>query len=77
MDRRTKQAIIGTSIALVIIFVVIGAAIIKKITPSDKAMDLTEYYKLDKNEVMVIMQNQIYEKKLSCRVKRFILILIR
>ncbi|WMJ85672.1 glycosyl hydrolase family 18 protein [Anaerocolumna sp. MB42-C2] len=63
MDRRTKQTIIGTSIALVIIIVIIGAAMIKKITPSDKVMDLSEYYKLDQNEVMVIMQNQIYEKK--------------
>ncbi len=63
MDRKTKHAIIGTTIALVLIAVIIGAAIIKKFTPSDEVMELTEYYKLDTDEVMVIMQDKIYEKK--------------
>jgi len=63
MDRKTKQAIVGTSIALVIIIIVISAVIIKKLTPSDQIMKMTEYYKVDKGEVLVIMQDSIYEKK--------------
>ncbi|MGB8454844.1 MAG: glycosyl hydrolase family 18 protein [Anaerocolumna sp.] len=63
MDKKTKQAIIGTSIALAIIVICIGAAMIKYFTPSKQVMDLMEYYKLNKNEVMIIMQDKIYEKK--------------
>ncbi len=63
MNKRKKQAMIGTAIALVIIVIVAAAVIIKKFTPSDQVMELTEYYKLDADEVLVIMQEEIYEKK--------------
>ncbi len=63
MDKRTKLAIIGTSVALVLIAILVGAAIVKKFTPSDKVMELTEYYKLNSDEVMVIMQDKISDKK--------------
>lgn len=63
MDKRKRLEILGTSIALVIILVIIGAAVIKKFTPSKEVMELTEYYKLNTNEVMVIMQDKIYDKK--------------
>jgi len=38
MERKTKQAIIGTSIALLIIFIVIIASIFKTLTPSKEVM---------------------------------------
>ncbi|WFR57746.1 glycosyl hydrolase family 18 protein [Anaerocolumna sp. AGMB13025] len=63
MDRRGKQAIIGTLIALVLFAVIIGAAIIKKFTPSNQVMNLTDYYKLNTQEVAVILQDKIYDKK--------------
>ncbi len=63
MDKRKRLEILGTSIALVIILVIIGAAVIKKFTPSKEVMELTEYYKLNTDEVMVIMQDKIYDKK--------------
>lgn len=63
MNRRTKQALIGTSIAFLIIIIAISAAVIKKLTPSDKVMELTDYYKLSADEVQIIMQDNIYEKK--------------
>lgn len=63
MDRRKKLEIMGTSIAMVLILIIIGAALIKKFTPSKQIMELTEYYKLNPGEVMVIMQDKIYDKK--------------
>ncbi len=63
MDKRTKHAIIGTSIALVLIAIIIGAALVKRFTPSNEVMELTEYYKLDADEVMIIMQDKIYDEK--------------
>lgn len=63
MDRRMKRAIIGTGIAFVAIIIIIASVIIKKITPSDQVMNLTDYYQVDKGEVLVIMQDHIYEKR--------------
>ncbi|MDF2587300.1 MAG: glycoside hydrolase family 18 [Anaerocolumna sp.] len=63
MDRKTRQAVIGTTIALLAIIIVVAAAIIKKFTPSNEVMELTEYYKIEDNEVLTIMQDSIYEKK--------------
>ncbi len=63
MERKTKQAIIGTSIALLIIFIVIIASIFKTLTPSKEVMSLDEYYKVKDNEVLIILQDQVYEKK--------------
>lgn len=62
MDRKHKQAIIATGIAFVIILAVITAAIIKNLTPSKERMELTEYYEVDNGNVLVIMQDHIYEK---------------
>lgn len=63
MDKKEKQAIIGTCIALVIIIIIIASVIIKKLTPSHKVMELTDYYKVTKNEALLIMQDKIYDKK--------------
>ena len=63
MDRKAKQAIISTGIAFVIIITVMTAAIIKKLTPSDQILPLAEYYKVENGEVLVIMQDRIYEQK--------------
>lgn len=63
MERKTKQAIIGTSIALLIIFIVIIASIMKYLTPNNDVMALDEYYKVNDNEVLMILQDEIYEMK--------------
>lgn len=63
MERKTKQAIIGTTIALLIIFIVIIASIMKTLTPSKEVMALDEYYKVNENEVLIILQDEVYDKK--------------
>lgn len=63
MSKGKRPEILGTIIAFIIILVVIGAAVVKKYMPSKEVMDLTEYYKLDKDEVLIIMQDKIYDQK--------------
>ncbi|BCJ96722.1 hypothetical protein acsn021_42910 [Anaerocolumna cellulosilytica] len=63
MKRQAKQAVIGTTIALLIIIIAVGAALISKFTPSKKSMELTDYYQVSEEEAFVIMQDSIYEKK--------------
>ncbi|MFU0825966.1 MAG: GH18 domain-containing protein [Lachnoclostridium sp.] len=63
MSKGKRPEILGTIIAFIIILVVIGAAVVKKYMPSKEVMELTEYYKLDKDEVLIIMQDKIYDQK--------------
>lgn len=63
MDKRTKQAIIGTGIALLFIIIIFAVVIIKKLTPSKEIMKLTDYYPLEKGEALIIMQDSIYDRK--------------
>ena len=63
MDRKFKLAIIGSAGALIMIAIIIISALIKMLTPSDEEMSLTDYYQVKDSEVMIILQNEIYEKK--------------
>ncbi|MDD3174761.1 MAG: glycosyl hydrolase family 18 protein, partial [Herbinix sp.] len=63
MERKTKLAIIGSVAALIIIAIALVSMIIEKLTPSTEIMELTDYYKLKDSEVLVILQNEVYEKK--------------
>ncbi|MBE5967961.1 MAG: glycosyl hydrolase family 18 [Lachnospiraceae bacterium] len=63
MDKRSKIAVVGTSAVVLLIVIILGAALIEKLTPSDEVMLLTDYYPLEDTEVLVILQDQIYEKK--------------
>jgi spore germination protein YaaH len=64
MDRRKMRlTIAGTAVAVIIIAVALITVLIEKLTPSKEIMQLTEYYKLKDSEVMVILQDEVYEKK--------------
>ncbi len=63
MDRRTKTALIGSAAAVVLILILIGVAVVKFLTPSKEMMPLTAYYEVESSEVLVILQNEVYEKK--------------
>lgn len=62
MDKKAKQAIIGTCAVLAVILVVVAVFLVKKFTPSKEVLPLTEYYELNEGEVMVILQDEIYDK---------------
>lgn len=63
MDRRMRLAVIGIGSALVLIAIIIISAIVKQLTPNNEVMPLSEYYQVKDKEVVLILQNQIYEKK--------------
>lgn len=62
MDKKMKIAIIGVTVAILGIAIGIGVMVVNKMTPSDEVMLLTEYYKVEDSEVMIIMQDEIYDK---------------
>ncbi len=63
MDRRTKTAILGSATAVLLIIILIGAAVVKFLTPSKEMMPLATYYEIGDSEVLLILQNEVYEKK--------------
>lgn len=62
MDKRIRLGIIGSGVALIVIIIIAISSIVKMMTPSKEVMELTDYYKVKDSEVMVILQDEIYEK---------------
>jgi spore germination protein YaaH len=62
MDKRMKMAVIGAATAIIIIAIVVISAVVEFMTPSKEVMPLTEYYKVNDTEVLVVLQNEISEK---------------
>lgn len=63
MEKKTKLAIIGSVVAVIIIAAALITMLVEKLTPSKEIMELTDYYELKDSEVLVILQDEIYEKK--------------
>lgn len=63
MEKKMKLAIIGTAVATVFILIIAITSLTKALTPSREVMLLTDYYKVDKSELLIILQNEIYEKR--------------
>lgn len=63
MDKKTKQTIIGAGIMLSIILIAVIVMLVQKYTPSKEVKSLTEYYEVKAEEVLLLMQNKVYEKK--------------
>ena len=58
-----KMAVIGTAVAVVFILIIAITSFTKALTPSREVMQLTDYYHVADQEVLLIMQNELYEKK--------------
>lgn len=63
MNHRRKQLIIGTLLVLIMLIVSIAAVLIKVFMPSKDVMDLNQYYKVEEDEVVLILQNRLHESK--------------
>ena len=62
MDKKIKIAIVGIATAILILAIGIGVALVKKTTPSNEVMLLTDYYQVEDTEVMIILHDEIYDK---------------
>lgn len=60
---KQKRIIILISVIILVVLVFVAALLIKKFSPSNKVMDLKEYYSVEKNEALVILQDEVGEKK--------------
>jgi len=62
MDKKAKIAIAGIVIAILIIAAGVGVMVVKKMTPSNEVMPLSDYYQVKENDVLIILQDEIYNK---------------
>lgn len=62
MEKRAKQAVIGTVLVLLLIFLLGGIALVRYLSPGKERMSLSEYYKVPAGEAMIILDDKIYEK---------------
>lgn len=63
MDRKRRQAVIGSAVVAVIILVAIVVMVVKHFTPSKEIMELNDYYQVEGEELLIFMENELYEKK--------------
>ncbi len=63
MDKRFKMAIVGGAVGIILILILVGSMLIEKLTPSDEKMQLADYYQIKDSEVLIILQDEIYDTK--------------
>ncbi len=62
MDKKIKIAVVGIIIAILIFAIGVGIVLVKKLRPNNESMLLTDYYNIDDSEVMIILNDEIYDK---------------
>lgn len=63
MDKKIKLAVIGSALAIIIIAIVVISMLVEIMTPSKEIMELKDYYPVEDTQVLVILQNEVYDKK--------------
>lgn len=63
MDQKRKRMLILSAAVVIGVIICIVGVIIKIFAPSKEIMDLKKYYSVSENEVVILLQNQLYEEK--------------
>jgi spore germination protein YaaH len=63
MDKKIKLTVIGSALAIIIIAIVVISMLVEIMTPSKEIMELKDYYPVEDTQVLVILQNEVYDKK--------------
>lgn len=60
---KRNKLMIGVICVTAIVLIIVAAFVVKKLTPNKDVMDLTEYYQVDSDKVLVVLQNQVAEEQ--------------
>lgn len=64
MEKIRRNRLVAAVVSIIAIAVIVtGVILIQKLVPSKKVMDLKEYYQVDSDKVMVVLQNEIAEEQ--------------
>lgn len=58
-----KKAYMGVTLFLIIVLLMLVAMLIRKYMPSKEVIPLTKYYEVEGNQLLLILQDQVYEEK--------------
>ncbi|MDO5293746.1 MAG: glycosyl hydrolase family 18 protein [bacterium] len=62
MEKKQKQ-MIASILAILLVVIIAAIAIFQKITPSKETKELSEYYEVKDDEILIFMENSLYEEK--------------
>lgn len=62
MEEKKKKRTVIAAIIIGIIVIIAAFVLIKRLAPSKEVKDLTEYYNINENECLVVVQNEVAEK---------------
>ncbi len=63
MDKRKLLTVAGIGIAMLIMIISVIVMVVNRLTPSDEIKPLNEHYSVNDGEVLLFMENYIYEKR--------------
>ena len=62
MDKKIRIAIVGAAVVIIALIIGVAITLVKKMTPSDEVMLLTEYYQVEDTEVIIVLHDEIYDE---------------
>lgn len=60
---KRNKLMMGVICITAIVLIIVAAFVVKKLTPNKDVMDLTEYYQVDSDKILVVLQNQVAEEQ--------------
>lgn len=60
---KRNKLMMGVICVTAIVLIIVAAFVVKELTPNKGVMDLTEYYQVDSDKILVVLQNQIAEEQ--------------
>lgn len=63
MDKARSKVAKALILAGIVILVILSVIMIKRMIPSKKVMDLNDYYVTEPDKMLIVLQNQIYDKE--------------
>lgn len=60
---KRNKLMMGVICVTAIVLIIVAAFVVKKLTPNKDVMDLTEYYQVDSDKILVVLQNQVAEEQ--------------
>lgn len=63
MDEQKRKIRAALFLIIPVVAVIVIAVLIKQFMPSKEVMELTEYYPVEKDEILLVMQDEVYETR--------------
>lgn len=63
MEEQRKKIKAALFLIVPVVVIIVIAILVKQLMPSKEVMELTEYYPVEENEILLVMQDEVYETR--------------